>query len=153
MKPPLNRNVLAGNWKQLKGKVKEKWGKLTDDDLDVIEGRWEQLAGKIQAPPAASAARGASTPLVSAQVVQALVGLGWSERVASEALESVVGDAGDADRGTRPSARAARASVERRLTCEERRPSSRRAARVPARRTELRSGCRRTWSCHHLVRS
>jgi uncharacterized protein YjbJ (UPF0337 family) len=48
MKPPFNRNVLAGNWKQLKGKVKENWGRLTDDDLDVIEGRWEQLSGKIQ---------------------------------------------------------------------------------------------------------
>ena len=61
-----------------------------------------QLAGKIQAPAAASATRGGSAPLVSAQVVQALVGLGWSERVASEALESVVGDAGEADRSSVP---------------------------------------------------
>ena len=37
-----------GNWKQVEGRVKEQWGKLTDDDLDVIAGRRDQLAGKIQ---------------------------------------------------------------------------------------------------------
>jgi uncharacterized protein YjbJ (UPF0337 family) len=41
-------NRFEGNWKQLKGNVKEKWGRLTDDDLDVINGRREQLEGKIQ---------------------------------------------------------------------------------------------------------
>ena len=41
-------NRVEGNWKQFKGNVKEKWGKLTDDDLDVIEGKREQLEGKIQ---------------------------------------------------------------------------------------------------------
>jgi uncharacterized protein YjbJ (UPF0337 family) len=41
-------NRVEGNWKQLKGKVKEKWGKLTDDDLDVISGKRDQLEGKIQ---------------------------------------------------------------------------------------------------------
>ena len=41
-------NRIEGNWKQLKGRVKEKWGRLTDDDLDVINGRQEQLEGKIQ---------------------------------------------------------------------------------------------------------
>lgn len=44
----MNRDTLAGNWKQLKGKIKERWGKLTDDELDQIEGRRDQLAGKIQ---------------------------------------------------------------------------------------------------------
>jgi uncharacterized protein YjbJ (UPF0337 family) len=44
----MNRDQLSGNWKQVKGKVKEKWGKLTDDDLTVIEGKADQLAGKIQ---------------------------------------------------------------------------------------------------------
>jgi uncharacterized protein YjbJ (UPF0337 family) len=39
---------VAGNWKQLRGKVKEQWGKLTDDDLDVIGGRRDQLEGKLQ---------------------------------------------------------------------------------------------------------
>jgi uncharacterized protein YjbJ (UPF0337 family) len=39
---------VEGNWKQVKGKVKEKWGQLTDDDLDVINGRRDQLEGKIQ---------------------------------------------------------------------------------------------------------
>jgi uncharacterized protein YjbJ (UPF0337 family) len=41
-------NRVEGNWKQAKGKVKEQWGKLTDDDLDVIDGRRDQLEGKIQ---------------------------------------------------------------------------------------------------------
>lgn len=40
---------VEGNWKQLKGNIQEQWGKLTDDDLDVINGRREALAGKIQA--------------------------------------------------------------------------------------------------------
>ena len=36
------------NWMQVKGKVKEKWGKLTDDELDKMNGRRDQLEGKIQ---------------------------------------------------------------------------------------------------------
>ena len=40
-------NRVEGNWKQVKGKIKEKWGMLTDDDLDVINGRGDQLEGKI----------------------------------------------------------------------------------------------------------
>lgn len=48
MEVPVNTDTLKGNWKQLKGKAQERWGKLTNDDLDVIEGRSEQLAGKIQ---------------------------------------------------------------------------------------------------------
>lgn len=39
---------IAGNWKQFSGSAKERWGKLTDDDLAMIDGRREQLAGKIQ---------------------------------------------------------------------------------------------------------
>ena len=41
-------NRVEGNWKQFKGKVKEQWGKLTDDDLTTIEGRRVELVGKIQ---------------------------------------------------------------------------------------------------------
>ncbi len=37
-----------GNWKQVTGKVRQKWGKLTDNDLATIEGKREQLAGAIQ---------------------------------------------------------------------------------------------------------
>src|SRR3954469_20675988 len=44
----MNWDRAQGNWKQLKGKVKEQWGKLTDDDLDRIAGKRDQLAGKIQ---------------------------------------------------------------------------------------------------------
>ena len=44
----MNRDVLVGQWKQLKGKVKQQWGRLTDDELDLINGRYEELAGLIQ---------------------------------------------------------------------------------------------------------
>ena len=44
----MNKDQAGGNWKQFKGTVKEKWGKLTDDDLTVIEGKRDQLVGKIQ---------------------------------------------------------------------------------------------------------
>jgi uncharacterized protein YjbJ (UPF0337 family) len=41
-------NQVEGNWKQFKGKVKEKWGELTDDELDQIAGKRDILIGKIQ---------------------------------------------------------------------------------------------------------
>jgi uncharacterized protein YjbJ (UPF0337 family) len=41
-------NRVEGNWKQFKGRVKEKWGNLTDDDLDRVNGRRDQLEGVIQ---------------------------------------------------------------------------------------------------------
>jgi uncharacterized protein YjbJ (UPF0337 family) len=44
----MNWDRVEGNWKQFKGKVKVQWGRLTDDDLDVIDGKKDQLAGKIQ---------------------------------------------------------------------------------------------------------
>jgi uncharacterized protein YjbJ (UPF0337 family) len=44
----MNWDQLEGKWKQYSGKVKEKWGKLTVDDLTVIHGRRDQLIGKIQ---------------------------------------------------------------------------------------------------------
>jgi uncharacterized protein YjbJ (UPF0337 family) len=44
----MNRDQLEGSWNILKGKVREQWGRLTDDDLDVIHGRVEQLVGAVQ---------------------------------------------------------------------------------------------------------
>ena len=44
----MNWDQVAGQWKQLKGNAKTKWGKLTDDEIDVVEGKREQLVGKIQ---------------------------------------------------------------------------------------------------------
>jgi uncharacterized protein YjbJ (UPF0337 family) len=44
----MNKDVIEGNWKQLKGTVKQQWGKLTDDAIDRINGNSEVLAGKIQ---------------------------------------------------------------------------------------------------------
>lgn len=44
----MNWDRIEGNWKQVIGKAKAQWGKLTDDDLDVVAGRREQLSGKIQ---------------------------------------------------------------------------------------------------------
>jgi uncharacterized protein YjbJ (UPF0337 family) len=44
----MNWDHIAGNWKRLSGKVKEKWGKFTDDELIVIAGKRDQLAGSLQ---------------------------------------------------------------------------------------------------------
>lgn len=44
----MNWDIVEGNWKQFKGKVKVQWGKLTDDQLDVIAGKRVDLVGKIQ---------------------------------------------------------------------------------------------------------
>jgi uncharacterized protein YjbJ (UPF0337 family) len=44
----MNRDTLSGQWTQLKGSVREQWGKLTNDDLDQIQGKSEQLVGKLQ---------------------------------------------------------------------------------------------------------
>lgn len=44
----MNKDQASGKWKQSVGKIKEKWGKLTNDDLDVIAGQRDQLAGRVQ---------------------------------------------------------------------------------------------------------
>ena len=44
----MNNDILSGKWKQIEGKVRENWGKLTGDDIEVIHGHREQLVGKIQ---------------------------------------------------------------------------------------------------------
>lgn len=44
----MNSDQLKGKWKQVQGSVKERWGKLTNDDLDVIDGQSDQLIGTIQ---------------------------------------------------------------------------------------------------------
>ena len=44
----MNWDQIEGKWKQMKGSVRQKWGKLTNDDIDVIAGNQEKLAGKLQ---------------------------------------------------------------------------------------------------------
>lgn len=44
----MNWDRIAGHWKQLKGSVKQQWGELTEDQLDVIAGKHEHLSGRIQ---------------------------------------------------------------------------------------------------------
>lgn len=44
----MNRDTIEGNWKEFKGKIRQHWGKLTDDRLDMIDGKREQLTGEIQ---------------------------------------------------------------------------------------------------------
>lgn len=44
----MNRDVMEGNWKQLKGLIKERWARLTDDQLDMINGKRDRLVGKLQ---------------------------------------------------------------------------------------------------------
>ena len=44
----MNKNIIEGNWEQMKGKVRQAWAKLTDDDVERVKGNWEELAGKVQ---------------------------------------------------------------------------------------------------------
>ena len=44
----MNTDQIKGNWKQLVGKTKEKWGHLTDNDWQIVEGKRDQLVGKVQ---------------------------------------------------------------------------------------------------------
>jgi uncharacterized protein YjbJ (UPF0337 family) len=44
----MNWDQIKGEWLQLKGKIRDKWGKLTDDDLEMIAGKKDQLLGKLQ---------------------------------------------------------------------------------------------------------
>lgn len=44
----MNQDILKGKWKEMKGGLKEQWGKLTDDDLTVLEGKQEKLVGILQ---------------------------------------------------------------------------------------------------------
>jgi uncharacterized protein YjbJ (UPF0337 family) len=44
----MNSDQLEGKWKQVKGEVREKWGKLTDDDIQIVGGRRDQLIGRVQ---------------------------------------------------------------------------------------------------------
>jgi uncharacterized protein YjbJ (UPF0337 family) len=44
----MDEDVLKGKWNEIKGRVKEKWGKLTDDDLTAVEGKKEKLLGLLQ---------------------------------------------------------------------------------------------------------
>ena len=44
----MNKDKAEGSWKELKGKIKQQWGKLTDDDLTVLEGASDELSGRIQ---------------------------------------------------------------------------------------------------------
>jgi len=44
----MNWDRIEGNWKQFSGKAQQQWGKLTNDDLNVVEGRRQELVGKIQ---------------------------------------------------------------------------------------------------------
>ncbi len=44
----MNWDIIGGQWKNMKGTLREKWGKLTDDDIDVIAGKRDQLIGRLQ---------------------------------------------------------------------------------------------------------
>ena len=44
----MNWDIVQGNWTQWKGRLKEKWGDLTDDDIQVLDGKKDQIAGKLQ---------------------------------------------------------------------------------------------------------
>ncbi|MCA9968625.1 MAG: CsbD family protein [Anaerolineales bacterium] len=44
----MNKDTLKGNWRQFRGEIQKQWGKLTNDDMDVINGEYEKLLGRIQ---------------------------------------------------------------------------------------------------------
>ncbi|KFN43885.1 CsbD family protein [Arenimonas oryziterrae] len=44
----MNNDIIKGKWKQISGKVQQKWGRLTDDDMKIAEGTRDYLSGKIQ---------------------------------------------------------------------------------------------------------
>lgn len=44
----MNMDIFEGKWEEMKGKIKQKWGKLTDDDMQQIEGRQQEIYGKLQ---------------------------------------------------------------------------------------------------------
>lgn len=44
----MNSDILKGNWKQFRGEIQKQWGKLTNDDLDIINGEYDKLVGRVQ---------------------------------------------------------------------------------------------------------
>ena len=44
----MNEDIIKGNWKEIKGKIRQQWGKLTDDDISQMQGSYEELEGKLQ---------------------------------------------------------------------------------------------------------
>ena len=44
----MNKNIIEGNWRQIKGKLKQQWGKFTDNDIEKMEGSYDKLAGALQ---------------------------------------------------------------------------------------------------------
>ncbi len=44
----VNKDIVQGSWHELKGKIRQAWGRLTDDDVSQVQGNWEELAGRIQ---------------------------------------------------------------------------------------------------------
>jgi uncharacterized protein YjbJ (UPF0337 family) len=44
----MNKDILAGKWKQVKGEIKEQWGELTNDEIDQVEGRYDKMVGLLQ---------------------------------------------------------------------------------------------------------
>jgi uncharacterized protein YjbJ (UPF0337 family) len=45
----MNKDIIKGNWNEVKGKIRQQWGKLTDDDVAKMQGSYEELTGKLQA--------------------------------------------------------------------------------------------------------
>ncbi len=44
----MNKDIFKGKWKEIKGKLKQQWGDLTDDDITSVEGKYDELVGKLQ---------------------------------------------------------------------------------------------------------
>jgi uncharacterized protein YjbJ (UPF0337 family) len=48
MQMEVNKDILGGKWKQIRGKIREEWGELTDDDMDRVAGNYDQFVGVLQ---------------------------------------------------------------------------------------------------------
>lgn len=44
----MNKDIIKGNWREIKGKVQQKWGQITNDEVDKMQGNYEELSGAIQ---------------------------------------------------------------------------------------------------------
>ncbi|HEU0292239.1 MAG TPA: CsbD family protein [Anaerolineales bacterium] len=69
----MNRDILEGKWKQLRGEIRDRWGQLTDDELDQIAGKYDKLSGLLQE-------RYGYTKMEAEQQIEDFLGE-WEERV------------------------------------------------------------------------
>ena len=86
----MNEDTLKGQWTQLKGKTREKWGKLTNDDLDLIQGRAQQLVGRIQERYGVAREEAERQLTVYPLLTSRIPARGWRRMTTSTAVKRVI---------------------------------------------------------------